>query len=96
MKGYPNAHEVVWCQEEPQNQGAWYETAHYFSENMRGDQKLDYAGRPPSASPAGGYLTKHNARQAALVEHGVRQVQVTIQASARRVARWFFVNSGEV
>jgi len=68
MKRYPNATEVVWCQEEPQNQGAWYQTAHYFRENMRDDQKLYYAGRPASASPAGGYMARHNERQKALVE----------------------------
>jgi 2-oxoglutarate dehydrogenase E1 component len=67
-KRYPNATEVVWCQEEPQNQGAWYQTAHYFRENMRDDQKLYYAGRPPSASPAGGYMARHNERQKTLVE----------------------------
>ena len=63
-----SAFEVVWCQEEPQNQGAWYQTAHYFRENMREDQKLYYAGRPASASPAGGYMARHNERQRALVE----------------------------
>jgi 2-oxoglutarate dehydrogenase E1 component len=68
MKRYANATEVVWCQEEPQNQGAWYQTAHYFRENMREDQKLFYAGRPPSASPAGGYMARHNERQKTLVE----------------------------
>jgi 2-oxoglutarate dehydrogenase E1 component len=68
MEKYPNANEVVWCQEEPQNQGAWYQTAHYFRENMRDDQKLYYAGRPASASPAGGYKARHDARQKALVE----------------------------
>jgi 2-oxoglutarate dehydrogenase E1 component len=68
MKRYPNAHEVVWCQEEPQNQGAWYQTKHYFDENMRGDQKLHYAGRPSSASPAVGYVAKHNEQQKKLVE----------------------------
>ncbi len=68
MKRYPNAGEVVWCQEEPQNQGAWYQTAHYFRENMRDDQKLYYAGRPASASPAGGYMARHNERQKALGE----------------------------
>jgi len=68
MKRYVNASEVVWCQEEPQNQGAWYQTAHYFRENMRGDQTLYYAGRPASASPAGGYMARHNERQKALVE----------------------------
>jgi 2-oxoglutarate dehydrogenase E1 component len=68
MRRYPNAAEVVWCQEEPQNQGAWYQTAHYLRENMREDQKLYFAGRPASASPAGGYMAKHNERQKALVD----------------------------
>jgi 2-oxoglutarate dehydrogenase E1 component len=68
IRKYPNATEVVWCQEEPQNQGAWYQTAHYFRENMRDDQKLYYAGRPASASPAGGYMARHNERQKTLVE----------------------------
>jgi len=68
MKRYPSATEVVWCQEEPQNQGAWYQSAHYFRENMREDQRLYYAGRSASASPAGGYMARHNERQKALVE----------------------------
>jgi 2-oxoglutarate dehydrogenase E1 component len=68
MKRYPNAHEVVWCQEEPQNQGAWYQTAHYFRENMREDQKLHYAGRAASAAPASGYAARHAETQKALVE----------------------------
>jgi len=68
IKRYPNAGEVVWCQEEPQNQGAWYQTGHYFEANMRPQQKLYYAGRPASASPATGYLAKHNEEQKALVE----------------------------
>jgi len=68
IKRYPNAAEVVWCQEEPQNQGAWYQTGHYFEANMRPQQKLFYAGRPASASPATGYLAKHNEEQKALVE----------------------------
>jgi len=68
MKRYPNALEVVWCQEEPQNQGAWYQSGHYLRENMREDQKLYYAGRAASASPAGGYMARHNERQRALAE----------------------------
>jgi 2-oxoglutarate dehydrogenase E1 component len=68
MKRYPNASEVVWCQEEPQNQGAWYQSGHYLRQNMREDQKLCYAGRPASASPAGGYMARHNERQRTLVE----------------------------
>ena len=68
IKRYPNAGEVVWCQEEPQNQGAWYQIGHYLRENMRDEQKLHYAGRPAAASPAGGYMARHNERQKTLVE----------------------------
>jgi 2-oxoglutarate dehydrogenase E1 component len=71
MKRYPKAKEVVWCQEEPQNQGAWYQTQHYIQENMRPDQKLQYAGRPSSASPAVGYVAKHNEQQKRLVEQAL-------------------------
>src|SRR4051812_40593833 len=75
MDRYPAATEVVWCQEEPQNQGAWYQTAHYFRENMREDQKLHFAGRPASASPAGGYMAKHNERQKALVDQALGKLK---------------------
>jgi 2-oxoglutarate dehydrogenase E1 component len=75
MRRYPNATEIVWCQEEPQNQGAWYQTAHYLRENMREDQKLHFAGRPASASPAGGYMAKHNERQRALVEQALGKLK---------------------
>jgi 2-oxoglutarate dehydrogenase E1 component len=75
MERYPNAGEVVWCQEEPQNQGAWYQTAHYFRENMRDDQKLHFAGRPASASPAGGYMARHNERQKTLVEQALGKLK---------------------
>jgi 2-oxoglutarate dehydrogenase E1 component len=68
MKRYPNAKEVVWCQEEPQNQGAWYQTQHYFLENMRPEQKLFYAGRASSSSPAVGYAAKHAEQQKKLVD----------------------------
>jgi 2-oxoglutarate dehydrogenase E1 component len=68
MKRYPHAKEVIWCQEEPQNQGAWYQSQHYLLENMRPDQKLFYAGRASSASPAVGYAAKHAEQQKRLVE----------------------------
>ena len=47
MKKYPNATDVVWCQDEPQNQGAWFFVQHQIHENMLEGQKLGYAGRPP-------------------------------------------------
>lgn len=68
LKKYPNATEIVWCQDEPQNQGAWFFVQHYIMENMTEGQKLGYAGRPASASPAVGYYAKHNEQQKALLE----------------------------
>ena len=49
---YPQDAELVWCQEEPQNQGAWFFVQHYVHENMFDGQKLGYAGRSASASPS--------------------------------------------
>lgn len=68
MKKYPNATEVVWCQDEPQNQGAWFFVQHYIHENMSDGQKLGYAGRPASASPAVGYAHLHQEQQKALLD----------------------------
>ena len=68
LKKFPNAHEVVWCQEEPQNQGAWYRLMAYFRADVKPEQVLLYAGREVSASPAVGYLSKHTEQQKELVE----------------------------
>ncbi len=65
---YANAKEVIWVQDEPQNQGAWFYVQHHIYENMTEGQKLGYAGRPASASPAVGYLAKHQEQQKALIE----------------------------
>jgi 2-oxoglutarate dehydrogenase E1 component len=68
IKKYPNATEIVWCQDEPQNQGAWFFVQHYIHENMLDGQKLGYAGRPASASPAVGYAHLHQDQQKALLD----------------------------
>ena len=68
IKKYPNATDVVWCQDEPQNQGAWFFVQHYIHENMMDGQKLGYAGRAASASPAVGYSHLHQEQQKGLVE----------------------------
>ncbi len=68
LKKYPNVSELVWCQDEPQNQGAWFFVQHYIHENMSEGQKLGYAGRAASASPAVGYAHLHQDQQKALVE----------------------------
>jgi 2-oxoglutarate dehydrogenase E1 component len=68
MKKYDNATEVVWVQDEPQNQGPWFYIEHHLKEGMKDGQKLAYSGRPASASPAVGYYAKHYEQQKALVE----------------------------
>ena len=68
LKKFPNAAEVVWTQDEPQNQGAWFQIQHNLFESMESGQKLAYSGRPASAAPAVGYADKHNAQQKELLE----------------------------
>ena len=68
LKKYSNATDIVWCQDEPQNQGAWFFVQHYIHENMLAGQKLGYSGRAASASPAVGYSHLHQDQQKALVE----------------------------
>ncbi|MFM1834099.1 MAG: hypothetical protein RJB52_306 [Pseudomonadota bacterium] len=67
IKTYPNVTELVWCQDEPQNQGAWFFVQHNLLENMSEGMRLGYAGRPASASPAVGYAHLHQTQQKALL-----------------------------
>jgi 2-oxoglutarate dehydrogenase E1 component len=75
MKRFPNATEVVWCQDEPQNQGAWFFVQHYIHENMLDEQRLGYAGRPASASPAVGYAHLHLEQQKALLDQAFGKIK---------------------
>ena len=68
LRKFPNATEILWCQDEPQNQGAWFFIQHNIHENMVEGQKLGYSGRAASASPAVGYSHLHQEQQKALVE----------------------------
>jgi 2-oxoglutarate dehydrogenase E1 component len=68
---FPNATEVVWCQEEPQNQGAWYQIRHHLQACISGQHELKYVGRPHSASPAVGYYTQHLEEQQSLVNEAI-------------------------
>ena len=72
INAYPNASEVVWCQEEPGNQGAWHRIQHYLLRHMRKEMRLGYALRPSSASPAAGYLAVHNEQQKAVIDAAFR------------------------
>jgi 2-oxoglutarate dehydrogenase E1 component len=65
---YPNLEDAVWCQEEPQNQGAWYSSQHHIRSVLPEDLYLRYAGRLASASPAVGYTQIHIQQQKQLVE----------------------------
>jgi 2-oxoglutarate dehydrogenase E1 component len=74
IKLYANAREVLWCQEEPGNQGAWHRIQHYLLRHMRPDQVLAYATRKSSASPAVGYLSLHVEQQKELVEAAFSEI----------------------
>lgn len=59
---YTNLKEVIWCQEEPQNQGAWYSSLHHLKHAIRqhnADLYVKFAGREASAAPAAGYMALH-------------------------------------
>jgi 2-oxoglutarate dehydrogenase E1 component len=71
MRPYENLKEVVWCQEEPMNQGAWYSSQHHMRRViLRHDEAiyLAYAGRDAFAATAAGHLQLHNVRQQRVVE----------------------------
>ena len=67
MQKFPNLSEVIWVQDEPQNQGAWFQIQHNILGQMESGQKLAFAGRPASAAPAVGYYYKHIAQQKELL-----------------------------
>ncbi|HEY7802952.1 MAG TPA: 2-oxoglutarate dehydrogenase E1 component, partial [Orrella sp.] len=75
LRKYPKATEVVWVQDEPQNQGPWFYVEHHLYENLNKGQKLAYAGRPASASPAVGYLAKHLEQQKTIVEQAFGRIK---------------------
>jgi 2-oxoglutarate dehydrogenase E1 component len=68
---YPNLEKIIWCQEEPQNQGAWYQTRHHLIDCIGKDIALKYCGRPASASPAVGSFGVHIEQQKAVVEEAL-------------------------
>ncbi len=67
LKKYGKATDVVWTQEEPQNQGAWYQIRHHLQFCLADGQNLHYAGRARSASPAAGHMADHVREQQQLV-----------------------------
>jgi len=67
LNAYPQAVTFVWAQEEPMNQGAWYQTLHHLNRCAPGGRRFYYAGRPAAAAPASGYVSRHRAELEALL-----------------------------
>jgi 2-oxoglutarate dehydrogenase E1 component len=67
LKRYPNVKELIWCQEEPLNQGAWYAKVHRLEALIKKGQTLNVVARAASASPAVGYAAKHAVQQKQVV-----------------------------
>ena len=70
---FEQAKDVLWCQEEPGNQGAWHRIQHYLLRHLGLNQTLCNAMRPSSASPAVGYLAKPNFQKKELIETAFRE-----------------------
>jgi 2-oxoglutarate dehydrogenase E1 component len=83
LNRYPEARELVWCQEEPQNQGAWYQIRHRLQELVR--RPVLYAGRAPAAAPATGIGKIHEVEQQALVSAALHST--TTEESGRDTQR---------
>jgi 2-oxoglutarate dehydrogenase E1 component len=82
IEQYEHVEEIVWCQEEPQNQGAWYQIRHRLQEPLRDHQQLYYAGRPASAAPASGIFKVHLQQQKALVDAAL-DIEIKASKSAK-------------
>jgi len=67
LRKYSNAREIVWCQEEPQNQGSWYQIRHRLQAKLSAKHELLYAGRAGAAAPATGIAALHEQQQKNLV-----------------------------
>ncbi len=67
LDAYPQADTFIWAQEEPMNQGAWFQTLHHLNHCAPAGRRFHYAGRPAAAAPASGYASRHKAELDALL-----------------------------
>jgi 2-oxoglutarate dehydrogenase E1 component len=74
LRKYSNAREIVWCQEEPQNQGSWYQIRHRLQSKLSAKHELLYAGRAGAAAPATGIAALHEQQQKNLVTAALQGV----------------------
>lgn len=78
MADFPNFTEVVWCQEEPMNQGAWYSSQHHMRraiQELKPEVNLNYAGREASAAAAAGYPALHLEQQRQFIDQALTLVE---------------------
>ncbi|MDQ2640603.1 MAG: 2-oxoglutarate dehydrogenase E1 component [Pseudomonadota bacterium] len=86
LKRYPQARQIVWCQEEPQNQGAWYQIRHRLEGPLQRDRHtLLYAGRQHAAAPATGIAKIHDSEQRELVDAALNATALDIGPSTARL-----------
>ena len=71
LQKFVHAKKVVWCQEEPQNQGVWFASQHNIEQCLGSHQKLIYVGGGFAAAPAAGSAVVHAAQQAELVNEAL-------------------------
>jgi 2-oxoglutarate dehydrogenase E1 component len=74
LRKYSNAREIIWCQEEPQNQGSWYQIRHRLQSKLGAQHELLYAGRAGAAAPATGIAALHEQQQKNLVTAALQGV----------------------
>jgi len=74
LQKYSNAREIIWCQEEPQNQGSWYQIRHRLQSKLDTKHELLYAGRAGAAAPATGIASLHEQQQKNLVAAALQGV----------------------
>ena len=82
IEAHAHVSDIVWCQEEPQNQGAWYQIRHRLQEPLSDSQQLFYAGREGAAAPASGIFKVHLQQQQALVEAAL-DIEIKASKSAK-------------
>ena len=71
LASYPNAHDVIWCQEEPRNAGAWFFVREHIEAVLGASQRLRYVGRVAAAAPATGSAATHDKEQTALLTEAI-------------------------
>ena len=72
LKRFKKNAKFYWCQEEPQNMGAWNTVRNYIEwtlDHIKAENRdVNYIGRKPAASPASGYLKKHLVQQKEIID----------------------------